>query len=277
MPRPGLSSLLLSWAAFALPGGVGAQVTPPDSLKDEYRLPVPTAEQARSIVVQANTGLAAGTTLYSTGNSLGIFVGATYTRVTRYVEGDHDGTGIIGVGFGNPATWLGVSADLMFYSTLRSGLLNRMGLDLSLHRYLPGDFLLTVGWENFMARGIPDSGESHFGILSRWFRLRDPDRWFSYVNLAVGAGDGRFVSEEDWLQGNTDEINLFGSISIQIAPPVTFIADWGGDDLTLGVSILPFPNIPFVITPAVADVTGQISSGARFVVTAGYLVSLGIS
>ena len=85
------------------------------------------------------------------------------------------------------------------------------------------------------------------------------------------------MSEEDWRQGKTDQINVFGSMTVQMSPWLALIADWGGDDLTVGASILPFPTLPFVITPAVADVTGQISSGARFVVTAGYLVRLGVS
>jgi hypothetical protein len=41
--------------------------------------------------------------------------------------------------------------------------------------------------------------------------------------------------------------------------------------LNLGASIAPFPNIPLIITPGVADVTGNAGSGGgRFILGVGY-------
>ena len=54
---------------------------------------------------------------------------------------------------------------------------------------------------------------------------------------------------------------------------VSLIADWTGQDLNLGASIVPFRNLPLVITPAVADVTGNAGDGARFILGVGYAIS----
>ena len=266
-------ALLLSLAALAPPGRANAQVTPADSLRQQYRLQVPTPEQSRGAVVRPNAKFSPGAAAYSMGQTLGFFVGAAYTRTTRYNKGDHDGIGVAGVGFGDPSSYFGVQADLMFYSTFRSKLLRRMGLDLAVNRFLPGDLFLTVGWENFMVRGVPDSAQSRYVSLSRWFPLRRPEEWFSMLGFSVGVGDGRFVREEDWLVRN-NRPNVFGSAMLQIAWPLGLIADWQGDDLALALALTPFRSLPFVITPGVADVTGRISSGPRFVATAGYLIQV---
>jgi len=42
------------------------------------------------------------------------------------------------------------------------------------------------------------------------------------------------------------------------------IANWTGQDLSLGLSITPIPKLPIVITPALMDVTGRAGDGTRF-------------
>jgi len=275
VPRPaGRGSLrpLGVVCALALPATAAAQVTSPDSLRDDYRLRVPTAEQSAGILVVPTGELAPGLGRAISGDYLTLYAGAAYTRFTRYIRGDHDGLGTVGVGFGNPWRSLGLQGDLMLYSTFRSGFFRRMGLNLEVTRYLPGSVLLTVGWENAVTRGRPDNGKSRYATLSRWFRLGDGQGWFSALALSGGAGDGRFVSEEDWLARRTDHFNPIGTVALQVAPPVTLVASWQGDDGYVGMSITPFGDAGLVVTPGVADVTGQISTGPRFVISAGYLL-----
>jgi hypothetical protein len=63
-------------------------------------------------------------------------------------------------------------------------------------------------------------------------------------------------------------INVFGSVGVRVARPVSAILEWTGQDLAAGVSIAPFDNFPLVITPAVRDITGA-GDGARFILGAG--------
>ncbi|MFO8175832.1 MAG: hypothetical protein R6T96_16225, partial [Longimicrobiales bacterium] len=237
-------------------------------LREQYRLPVPTPEEARGIVVRPNPAFSPGASTYRPASFLLFYAGAAYTPRTRYVNGEHDGNGVVGAAFGNPARWLGVQADLGLYSTVRRGFFDRMGLSLEVYRYLPGEVVLSLGWENIATRGRPDTGESQYGVLSRWFRLRPSDRWFNSVGVSAGVGNGRYVKEEDWLRNNTNALNGFGSMTLQVAWPLALVADWQGDDLTLGAAFTPLKGVPLIITPAVYDVTGRVESGAQFMISA---------
>ena len=59
-------------------------------------------------------------------------------------------------------------------------------------------------------------------------------------------------------------------MGLQVIPLASVIADWTGQDLFLGASIVPFRRIPLFIVPGVADVTGKAGNGARFVLGVGY-------
>jgi hypothetical protein len=94
----------------------------------------------------------------------------------------------------------------------------------------------------------------------------------SRVTASIGIGGGRFRSESAINRGDEDP-NIFGSVGVQVAQPVSAIAEWTGQDLNLGASITPFPGIPFVITPAAADITNTAGDGARFILGVGYGIS----
>ncbi|MBO1349159.1 MAG: hypothetical protein EBE86_018005 [Hormoscilla sp. GUM202] len=53
-------------------------------------------------------------------------------------------------------------------------------------------------------------------------------------------------------------------------PQMHAIAEWTGQDLTVGISVVPFQNLPLVITPAVTDITGNAGDGSRFILGIGY-------
>jgi hypothetical protein len=50
--------------------------------------------------------------------------------------------------------------------------------------------------------------------------------------------------------------------------PISFVTEWTGQDLAMGLSIVPFKNFPLTITPAFRDITGA-GEGARFVLGTG--------
>ena len=78
----------------------------------------------------------------------------------------------------------------------------------------------------------------------------------------------QFRTEEAVFDGD-DEINVFGSVAVRAVKSASVIAEWTGQDLGVGVSVAPFPNIPLVITPALRDITGA-GDGTRFVVGTGF-------
>jgi hypothetical protein len=71
-------------------------------------------------------------------------------------------------------------------------------------------------------------------------------------------------------------VNVFGSVAVRVVEPVSLIADWNGQTLSLGVSIKPFLDIPLVITPGLTDIVGDNTNGTGFNGLNGLRFTLGV-
>jgi hypothetical protein len=133
---------------------------------------------------------------------------------------------------------------------------------------------IAYGWEDAIRPNAIDAGTSMYGVLTSRINLRgDGSSFLSELIVSAGVGNGRFQSETDFYNGE-NHLNPFGSIGLRAFRPLTIIADWTGQDLMLGASIIPIPRLPLFITPSFADVTGKAGDGARFVMGAGLDFSL---
>ncbi|HEY9807256.1 MAG TPA: hypothetical protein V6D04_11850, partial [Candidatus Obscuribacterales bacterium] len=74
---------------------------------------------------------------------------------------------------------------------------------------------------------------------------------------------------EDDVFDDDDNFNVFGSLAVRVARPVSALVEWTGEDLAAGLSIVPFKNQSLVITPALRDIAGA-GDGTRFVLGLGY-------
>lgn len=239
------------------------------ALRRQYLLPAPPVEERlRRIVVggsSINTPTAFGA---QTGD---IFFGATYQEQVRFFDED-DGAVVLGFGVGDArrivALETAVSIYDLFGDTFEDG-----GVSFKLHRLIGDDLAVAIGVENAIVWGNTDGDQSVYGVVSKVFRLRenssDP---FSRLTASVGLGGGRFRSEDD-IEDKEGSTNVFGSVGVQVVEPVTLIANWTGQDLYLGASIVPIQGVPLVITPAVADVTGNAGDEPRFILGIGYGLS----
>ena len=61
-------------------------------------------------------------------------------------------------------------------------------------------------------------------------------------------------------------VGPFGSFGVRVAPPVTLIAEWTGQDVLLAASVTPLRNQRLAITAGFAEVTGTAGDGARFTI-----------
>jgi len=198
-----------------------------------------------------------------------VFAGFSYQERTRFGTLD-DGVAAVGFGLGDPAKYAGLEVAVTSVSTIRRGFYEDGTVSLKLHRLLTKDIAIAAGIENLATWGNTDGGTSGYGVISKFFQLQDsPDKPFSSVLASVGVGGGRFRTESDVINGK-DNVNVFGSIGVRVFRPISFIADWSGQDLGLGLSIAPFRHIPLTITPAVVDVTNNAGDGARFSIGVGY-------
>ncbi|MEC5032583.1 MAG: hypothetical protein SAL07_22000 [Oscillatoria sp. PMC 1051.18] len=195
-----------------------------------------------------------------------LFVSGTYQASVRDDDGDVATFGA-GLGLGNAREAVGVELSYAF-ETEDTDDFGAGGFNAKVHRQLGRDLSVAVGWNGFANIGDNDFDHSVYGVATTVLRTResinDP---FSRVALTLGVGTGQF-SEHDDDDDDDDGVNVFGNVAIRINRPISLITEWSGDDLGFGLSIAPFKNIPFVITPAVRDVIGE-GDEPRFVLGAG--------
>jgi hypothetical protein len=197
------------------------------------------------------------------------FVSASYQERGRFSDIDDVGLGF-GVGLGDSRKAVGVELSYTLASFGRNRDFGSGGFNVKVHRQLPGDVGVAVGWNGFLNIGDENNFEqSLYGVATKIIRTQEKlDSPFSRVAVTLGVGGGQFRTEEAVFDGD-DEISVFGSVAVRAVKSASIIAEWTGQDLGVGVSVAPFPNIPLVITPALRDITGA-GDGTRFVVGTGF-------
>jgi hypothetical protein len=198
------------------------------------------------------------------------FISFSYQPTTRLGD-DDDAAMSIGFSTGDATKSVGVQ---LSYTIASFGQNNRDfgsgGFNLKLHHRFERDFSVAIGWLGFANLGDDNEFEDSLYLVgTKIFKLQeDINQPFSRIAVTGGIGNGIFRGEKE-IRENDDTVNVFGSLAFRIAKPVSLITEWTGQDLAVGVSIAPFANIPFVITPAVRDIVGD-GDDPRFVLVTGF-------
>jgi hypothetical protein len=254
--------------------GPGLAAQNVDSIRATYVLALPPSVEVVRTVTRSAPGSSSGTPTAYGAEWGDVFFGAGYQDRARYTKGlpwrqRCDGAAGAGFGLGNPRSALGIELTLTSYSTIRSGFFHNSSFSFKVHRALPWNMAIAYGWDDAIHGRGTDGGSSMYGVLSSYVRTREnTSSPFSSVTLSVGVGNSRFLPEQAFYDGRNG-VNAFGSVGVRVLSPVSLLADWTGQDLMLGASIVPFAAIPFFITPSFADVTGNAGDGARFVLGVG--------
>jgi hypothetical protein len=200
------------------------------------------------------------------------------TRFTRTADGELG----IGVGLGDAINSVGVELSYSMYSFGTSQSFGSGAFNAKVHKRLSEDTAVAIGWNriadinisNGRGGGFDYPKNSYYAVASKIFRVKDDiNEPFSRVAVTGGIGGGQFLSEsrlQEAFANGTDPsgLNVFGSVGVRVARPVSAIVEWTGQDLAIGASIAPFDNFPLVITPALRDITGA-GDGARFILGGG--------
>lgn len=195
------------------------------------------------------------------------FANFSYQSRTRFSDVD-DATMGIGIGFGDARDAVGLQLSYTLASFGSNRDFGTGGFNAKLHRQLSEAWSVALGWEGFATTGEVDFDDSIYGTVTHVARLRpDLGDLLSRVALTAGVGNGRFRSEADVFDDD-EAVNLFGSVAVRVARPLSAIVEWTGQDLAAGLSIAPIREFPLVVTPAVRDITGA-GDGARFVLGVG--------
>ena len=253
---------------LVLSTGEGWGQEPADSLRGEFLLPLPPTAEVMARGERIGPGISIGSPTGFGARQGDAFVGVAYQARTRTFT-RQDGAAGAGLGFGDPERWVGLEAVITTFVTVRTCC--RGGVSFKVHRRVSPGASVALGWENALLwrDGDPpatDAGTSLYAAATKVFGLRGSGSpHFSTLTLTVGAGNGRFRRERDILEDRS-AINPFGAASLRVVDRASVLADWSGQDLAAGVSIIPLSGRPLFVTPAVADLTTR----PRFVVGAGY-------
>jgi hypothetical protein len=259
---------------------VGAQEA--DTTRLKFMLSVP---DLRSIIAPSNffrgaPGASSGSPLAFGPDWGDAFVGAGYQNSTRGIKqpsgtitpnSRSDGTVSAGFGLGDGRRAVSVQVVATSLSTVRAGLFQLTAYSFQLSRMLGNTSAVAIGVEDaFTIGGDPGSGpggdgtDSWYAVASKVFLLRPASSdVFKALTVSGGIGNGRFRSLSD-VTANRQGVNAFGSASLLVTGQLSVIADYAGQDLNLGLSLIPFANFPVVFTPAMADVTRTASRTPRF-------------
>ena len=201
-----------------------------------------------------------------------VYAGLSYQDRLRYSDW-HDGIITVGAGAGNPARTVGLAVTVHLLDTYTDFGKDR-SLSLKLHRRLPYRSAVAVGYENIWHTQGTDGGDSHYVVASTVVPLRpDPATPFGMMVVTAGFGDDRFLAEDRFAR-EEGGVNAFGSLAVRLLRPVNGLVNWTGQDLNLGLSIVPLRALPVVVTPAVLDVTGRAGDGARIATSVSAGVNL---
>lgn len=202
-----------------------------------------------------------------------IGIGGLFNQRNRFTRSS-DGAISAVVGFGDPEEAIGLDATLAI-----TGLSNDQGQDdnfgagsisLQASRLLPNNFSVAVGVTNLVDwdGAADDTGRSFYATASKVlvFDEENINQPFGLGFVTLGVGNGVFRTEdnidpEDELGGS--EFNVFGSFATRMGPQATAIAEWTGQDLTLGLSVVPFKRVPLVTSFGLNDLTGNSGDGVR--------------
>ncbi|MCT7992979.1 hypothetical protein [Laspinema olomoucense] len=250
----------------------GATDSDLETLQNQYLLPEPATLVVPTAGGSSAPGVSIGTPTAFGANWGRVYTGFGYQARTRYTT-ETDGTLALGFGLGNSRENVGLEVSLVV-SDLIDETLADGGVSFKVHRLLPNNFAVAAGIEYALSWGDIDTTTSPYGVVTKVFRFKENSAEpLSQLTVSLGVGGGRYRSEDDVINDN-NTIGVFSSIGLRVAEQISLIADWTGQDLFLGASIVPFKDLPVVITPAFADVTNNAGDGARFILGIGYGYSL---
>ena len=210
---------------------------------------------------------------YGRGNGWGS-VGVAVQNSTRQGPST-DGLAGLALGFGDRRK-VGLDVGINFLSLLsdrgdRAGFGQRGSLNFKLDHALGHDVTVAAGAQNVFIWDGSDAPSKYYGVASKIYYLkRDVRQPWSRAYLSLGlqhlTAPGGFDTEQRVARAEanrTGGLAPFGSIAMRVAEPANLFAEWNGDSVDLGASLILFRKYPLVLTPALMDVAGYRPNGVR--------------
>lgn len=253
-----MGSLRTSLALAVLAGAAFASPAHSQDIRDRLKLNIPVGITTEiGHFPRGAPGTSSGSPIAFGANLHDFFIGAGFQAPVRYGD-DADGGASVGFGLGNARDAVGIEVAINALSTIRSGVGNRVGFGAKVHKLFGNSWGAAIGVMNMIANKSADDGNaSVYAVVSKVVDLKGtPLDLFKALTLSGGLGNEGFRLEPD-IRDDKSTVGFFGSAAVRVHDQVSVIADWGGQDLSLGVSVVPVAEWGLVLTPAIADLTGS--------------------
>lgn len=281
--RQAVAAVTILVAVAAGPGGPAAQAQVwstqlPTAYAGDYLNGSASSDAAGGLFTAGHAGGPAPSTAFGIPTAFGADWRDGFAAVGGHIgrsrgESFIDGAIFIGTGVGSSRRLVGIEGTLAIYD-LVGDVAKERSVSLKVHRRIFGRWAIAAGMENLLLAGHTDGGKSGYAVLSGSLPLRGradsgtPRRWIWDLAVTVGIGDGRF-NDESAVRRDHNGANLFGSASLLVTPAFSLFTTWTGQDVLAGISIVPSPHWPIVITPALLNIDGRGGHGARFAMSVG--------
>ena len=165
------------------------------------------------------------------------------------------------IGAGNPEKYVGIDLGFNIFGFPKYGGREDNGgegsMDLHLNRMITPNWWIGAGMYNLFIWSSDEPTNLRSGYLasSAVLHLRENNRSaFSTLWLTVGAGNGKFRTDNTYTLENASPPGIFGSLALQVLPEMNFLAEWTGYNVFSGFSMIPFRKLPFQIIAGVDDI-----------------------
>lgn len=227
-------------------------------------------EQVRTLNAQLTAPIAAPGIAFGAPTGFGAGWGQAFAGLGGQTisEGQDnlDGSGVLGVGLGDPQRAIGLEAVVNVIS-LQEGFAEDGSWGFKLHTTLPNRAAIAVGVDDTGGWGAAtEQRSSAYAVYTQVIDL-SPDTPKRPLSLAfnVGAGQERFAAPGD-------DVAPIGSVALSLHRQASVIADYSRGELNLAASVVPMYRIPLVVTAGFINVTER-NADIEFAAGVGYLYS----
>lgn len=279
-------------APTALAAGVSIQVVPPEGSQVSINVHGPqravaALERGEADRVQELLGRLRGlsapppsylsqpATAANSPTAFGSGWGAAYMGVGweergRYNESE-DGSVGVGFGLGDARDTVALSVGLSLHGVRGEGA-GDGSVALKASRSLGAGWHVAAGAEDLLHWGDGEGTESVYGAVTKVVALRQSTREpFSRLTISAGAGNERFRREKEVL-ADTGDLGAFASLGLRVNEWAGLFTEWTGQDMGVGLSLVPSPHHALVVTPAWTDILSKAGDGDRFTLGVTYAV-----
>ena len=239
---PKIANNILGQVPPPPPAPTGTPTAPPSTTPAPTAPPAPTDAENKDLQEQLNniknkpvdTGYQPKTSpAFSIFNPVGfgadknlVFFSIDYQNRTRFGN-KSDGEAGLGIGLGDAVNSVGAEISYSINSFGSSSGFGSGAFNAKLHKRIADDTSVAIGWNQFakiqIGSGNSDyPNNSYYAVGTKILRTReDINDPFSRLALTAGVGSGVFLPFERNASLDRTGLNVFGSVGVRVARPVS--------------------------------------------------------